>query len=108
FPATPSGGKRILRVFTNVNPDGRARSWRVGGRFEDVAGRFGPTLRLPLPLEAAMLRLFRITKSRRAPYDALMLQLHDAMKRDMEYQREASQTAVDFAAGATWIAFTDQ
>src|SRR5206468_2672383 len=37
FPATPSGGRRILRVFTNVNPDGRARSWRIGDEFERVA-----------------------------------------------------------------------
>src|SRR5262245_64954965 len=24
FPATPTGGRRILRVFTNVNPNGRS------------------------------------------------------------------------------------
>ncbi len=37
FPATPVQGRRILRVFTNVNPVGRPRSWRVGGDFEAVA-----------------------------------------------------------------------
>src|SRR5262249_8810889 len=30
FPATPVHGRRILRVFSNVNPDARARSWRIG------------------------------------------------------------------------------
>src|SRR5262249_44938841 len=40
FPATPTGGRRILRVFTNVNPDGRARAWRVGDDFTVVAHRF--------------------------------------------------------------------
>jgi hypothetical protein len=32
FPASPSGGRRILRVFSNVNPGGRARRWRVASR----------------------------------------------------------------------------
>src|SRR5215831_4632370 len=48
FPATPSGGRRILRLFTNVNPEGRARTWRIGGEFEPVARRFAGRLRLPV------------------------------------------------------------
>jgi len=108
FPATPSGGRRILRVFTNVNPDGRVRSWRIGGEFEEVARRFAPQLRLPVPGMSQLLRILRITKTTRTPYDALMLQLHDRMKADADFQANAPQTAVDFAAGSTWIAFTDQ
>jgi hypothetical protein len=107
FPATPVQGRRILRVFTNVNPHGHVRSWRVGEPFEAVAARFGPALRLPLPWSAALLRLARVTKSRRSAYDALMLRLHDRMKADAAYQAQAPQTPVDFHAGATWIAFTD-
>jgi len=108
FPATPSGGRRILRVFTNVNPGGRARSWRIGGEFEDVVRRFAPQLRLPLPGTLPLLRIFRMTKTRRTPYDALMLQLHDRMKADADFQANAPQAAVDFPAGSTWVAFTDQ
>jgi len=108
FPATPSGGKRILRVFTNVNPDGRARSWRIGDDFEAVASRFAPQLRTPLPGSGRLLRLFRITKTTRSAYDALMLQLHDRMKADEDFQAHAPQTAVDFPSGSTWMAFTDQ
>ena len=37
-----------------------------------------------------------------------MLQLHDLMKADTEYQQGAVQTRVEFPAGSTWIAFTDQ
>ena len=37
-----------------------------------------------------------------------MLQLHDAMKEDEEFQARSPQTAVDFPAGSTWLAFTDQ
>ena len=108
FPATPSGGKRILRVFTNVNPEGRARSWRIGGEFEAVAARFVSKLRIPAPGSSQLLRLLRVTKTTRSPYDALMLQLHDLMKADDDFQAHTPQTAVDFPAGSTWMAFTDQ
>jgi hypothetical protein len=108
FPATPVQGRRILRVFTNVNPEGRSRSWRIGEPFEAVAARFGGQLHLPLPFTSTLLRLARITKSRRTPYDALMLQLHDRMKADLAYQAGCPQTTIDFPAGCTWIAFTDR
>lgn len=108
FPATPSGGRRILRLFTNVNPDGRARVWRVGDDFEAVASRFAPRLRVPLPGVAHALALLRVTKSPRTPYDALMLQLHDRMKEDGDFQSTSPQQTIDFPAGATWLCFTDQ
>lgn len=108
FPATPVHGRRILRLFTNVNPHGLPRRWRIGEDFESVAGRFARLLRLPLPGTGAILRLLHVTKSRRSAYDALMLQLHDRMKADTAYQVSAPQTEIDFPAGSTWIAFTDQ
>ncbi len=108
FPATPSGGRRILRVFSNVNPDGKPRAWRVGGEFESVARRFADGLSLPLPGSGQLLALLRVTKSPRSVYDALMLQLHDRMKGDEEFQRSSLQWAIDFPAGSTWLAFTDE
>jgi hypothetical protein len=108
FPASPVQGRRILRLFTNVNPEGRPRSWRVGDAFEHVARRFAPALGRPLPGSGALLQLLHITKSRRTAYDALMLQLHDRMKSDAEFQSSSPQVAFDFAPGSTWIAFTDE
>ncbi len=108
FPASPVRGQRILRVFANVNPQGRPRSWRIGEDFDSVARRFAPRLRVPMPGTALMLRACGVTKTRRSAYDAMMLQLHDAMKSDASYQVDAGQTAFDFPAGSTWIAFTDQ
>ena len=108
FPATPTGGRRILRVFTNVNPDGKARAWRVGGDFESVARRFADTLSVPLPGSGHLLALLRVTKSPRSAYDALMLQLHDRMKGDEDFQAGSPQWAIDFPAGSTWLAFTDE
>ena len=107
FPASPVQGRRILRVFSNVNPEGKPRRWRVGDEFETLIDRFGALLALPWPGQAAILSLLHITKSRRTPYDALMLQLHDRMKADPDFQQHSAQTTVDFPAGTTWLTFTD-
>jgi hypothetical protein len=107
FPTTPVQGRRILRVFANVNPQGRPRSWRLGDTFDEVARYFASKLQMPVPGAGALLRLLRITKTQRSPYDALMLQLHDRMKEDTAYQERAPQTAFDFPAGSAWMVFTD-
>ena len=108
FPATPVQGRRILRVFANVNPQGRARSWRVGEDFAALAARFAPALRMPLPGAAGLLQVLHLTKTRRSLYDAFMLQLHDRMKQDTAYQASAPQMPFDFPPETAWMAFTDQ
>ena len=107
FPATPVQGRRILRVFANVNPQGRPRSWRIGDSFAASAGYFAPRLRMPWPGSGVVLSALRVTKTPRSAYDALMLQLHDRMKEDAAYQQRAPQTACDFPSGSAWMAFTD-
>jgi hypothetical protein len=47
---------------------------------------------------AAMCLRGCITKPPRTPYDALMLQLHDRMKEDAEFQATSPQVRVPFAA----------
>ncbi|MGA3169887.1 MAG: Kdo hydroxylase family protein [Chthoniobacteraceae bacterium] len=107
FPSTPTHGNRILRLFCNVNPDGRPRVWRVGEPFEQVAEKFAPNLKRPAWGSSALLQLFGVTKSRRTEYDHLMLQLHDEMKRDSHYQTEVSQTECRFPGGSAWAVFVD-
>jgi hypothetical protein len=108
FPSNPMCGTRLLRVFTNLNPEGKPRRWRVGEPFEDFARKFLATVPAPLPGSSALLHWLRITKARRSAYDHYMLQLHDLAKADLVYQKEAPQTAVDFAPGTTWVVFSDQ
>jgi len=108
FPSAPTRGNRILRVFANVNPEGRPRVWRVGEAFESVAKRFVPSVKRPLPGSASLLHLFRITKSRRSEYDHYMLQIHDLMKASERYQTEVDQVTHEFPAGSAWMAFADQ
>jgi hypothetical protein len=108
FPSNPTRGNRLLRVFHNLNPDGVPRHWRVGEPFEDFARRFLPAIPRPTPGSAALLHALHITKSRRSAYDHYMLQLHDRVKADATYQREAPQTSIDFAPGTTWVVYSDQ
>jgi hypothetical protein len=108
FPSRPNYGERILRVFANVNPDGIPRVWRVGEAFEDVARRFVPRAKPYSAWQARALRALHVTKSLRSEYDHLMLQLHDGMKSDPDYQRDAPQVTMPFPAGSAWVCFSDQ
>ncbi|MGH8540676.1 MAG: Kdo hydroxylase family protein [Stenotrophobium sp.] len=108
FPATPVQGKRLLRVFTNVNPNGRSRHWRTGEAFVDVARRFTSQFN---PAPAALRRLMqwvKLTKTYRTAYDDLMLRTHDAMKMDVEYQKAVKAEEIHFQPGQTWIVYSDQ
>ena len=108
FPSNPMHGTRLLRVFCNVNPNGRPREWRVGEPFEAHAKRYLPSIRRPLPGSAWLLERTGITKRRRTEYDHVMLQLHDRAKADATFQTSSPQARVDFAPGTSWVVFSDQ
>jgi hypothetical protein len=108
FPSSPVQDKRILRVFSNVNPEGLSRRWRLGESFEKVASRYLPSLSSPVWGISQFLQLCGVTRSRRSAYDHFMLQLHDRMKADMDYQLNSGQMNYEFPAGSTWITYTDQ
>ncbi|MBX9382460.1 Kdo hydroxylase family protein, partial [Serratia marcescens] len=108
FPSRPNYGERILRIFTNINPHGEPRQWRVGEPFPELAERFMPRLARYSALSSWLQHQVRITKTRRSHYDHLMLQLHDAMKADGDYQQRGPQLALAFPPGSSWICFSDQ
>ena len=106
FPARPTGGARLLRVFANV---GRApRVWNTGEAFEDVARRFLPSIGRPLPGVSVIAAALRFTRGRRTAYDSIMLRLHNAMKRDEAYQRETPRRTIAFDPSTFWTCFSDQ
>ncbi len=108
FPSRPNQGERILRIFTNINPHGEHRQWRVGEPFPQLARRFIPRLPRYSPLSSWLQHKVGITKRRRSHYDHLMLHLHDAMKADQNYQQQGPQLALDLPPGSSWICFSDQ
>lgn len=108
FPSNPTQGQRILRVFCNINPDGKPRTWRIGESFEEVVKKFIDKISPPIPGFSSLLKLFKITKSLRTPYDHYMLHMHNKMKENDHYQKSVSQEEILFPAGSAWIVYTDQ
>jgi hypothetical protein len=97
FPSNPTHGRRILRVFANVDPSGAARVWEVGeDGFLTARGR-----------TAGLKTALGITRGRQSAYDQVMLQLHDAAKLDDAYQAATARRRVAFAAGGMWAVYTD-
>jgi hypothetical protein len=107
FPSQPVQGRRILRLFHNLNPVGEPRVWEVGEPFADHAARFLPRIAGRPRAPGWALQALGLTKGRRSPYDALMLDLHDAAKADDRYQAQAPRRTLTFAPGAVWAVFTD-
>jgi hypothetical protein len=108
FPSTPTRGRRILRFFSNIDPSGKARIWRVGEPFQDFAQKLLPSLGPPVWGVAWLLAAVGATRGRRSAYDQLMLRLHNRAKRDFFYQQGALQVEIAFPARTSWLCYTDQ
>ena len=107
FPANPVQGRRILRVFANVDPSGDERIWEVAEEgFEPFAARFLPRS-VPAGRSGWLMQRLGVTKGRRTAYDEVMLRLHDRAKLDDVFQAHARKRRLAFPAGSTWIVFTD-
>ncbi len=114
FPTRPTNGDRILRLFTNINPQ-QSRIWLTAAPFEAIAKHFSEKIGLPKaarkdPISRAV-RGFAgalgIPGARRSPYDQFMNRCHNAMKEDADFQEQAPKQRCEFPADSTWIVFTD-
>ena len=108
FPSNPTGGKRILRFFTNINLENQSRVWQIGEPFNDLVNKLGPRLPNSFPGLSYFLNMVGITKNFRTKYDHYMLKLHNLMKKDELYQKSVPREEVSFLPGSSWIVFTDQ
>ena len=108
FPSSPVQGRRILRVFSNVNPAGRERVWEVGNDdFETFARSRSDLLKGRSEAVRGLMQALKVTRGRRTAYDQAMLELHDGAKLDDAWQAAAPRTRVAFPAGSSWIVYTD-
>jgi hypothetical protein len=117
FPTRPTRGWRILRFFHNIHPT-RTRDWVVGDPFPRIVGVFSPSkLATPQP-DGAVIRAAKqlaemtglahlVPQWKRTPYDAFMMQLHNTMKEDSEFQAKCAREDVKFAPGSSWMVFTE-
>src|SRR5262245_16825771 len=104
----PTEGRRVLRMLTNIDPEGRPRVWQFGEEaFEPFARRLMPQLRHEIPGSGWLLEKLGITKARRTPYDHLMRQLRNLTKVDTDYQNGAPCKVMECSTGSTWLLSTD-
>ena len=108
FPSKPTHGERILRVFTNVNPDNKPRVWKIGEPFSDMAAKFIQKVPRYSKTQSKLTYLLGITKTMRGEYDHTMLHLHDLVKADLDYQLNEPQMIFEFPANSSWIVYSDQ
>ncbi len=117
FPTRATRGNRILRFFTNINPE-EPRHWVVGKPFsESVSGWLAAGMALPQPRESPGSALKRnLARAARrvglpvpAPsrYDDFMLGLHDFLKASWSYQRDCEKETCFFSPGSSWMVYTD-
>jgi hypothetical protein len=114
FPSRPTNGRRILRLFVNINPT-EPRVWVTSEPFGKLLERFGEAAGLPSgqgtgwpwKLGSSMLGLFSPARARRSVYDAFMLRFHDYLKAKDDFQEHGPKRFWSFAPGSAWLVFTD-
>ncbi len=116
FPTRPTRGARILRVFTNINPEA-PRVWRTGAPFHELApeqAKAAGLERFAVKAKSGLRPLARAAKTAlaslvpdRSAYDEFMLHFHDWLKANAAYQRDGVRMAEEFPPNSTWLVFTD-
>jgi hypothetical protein len=114
FPSRPTNGKRLLRVFVNINPSD-SRVWMTSDPFPVLFERYAEEAGMPgqsrerwlRRLTQAVARLVRPKRPRRSTYDAFMLRFHDFLKRNEDFQETCSKRFWSFPPGSAWMCFTD-
>ena len=118
FPTRPMNGKRILRFFTNINPQ-EPREWITGKSFSELIEEVGPKIGFPKKISHSLLQsLIRKGKTKikkmgcpvslRSPYDEFMLKFHHYLKENEEYQQKEKKDYWSFSSHSCWAVFTDQ
>lgn len=116
FPTRPTGGDRILRFFTNLNPT-QSRVWvtsepfpALAKAFVEEAGMLDAARRVPSPFRRAfecLERVFRPGRSKTSRYDMLMHRFHNFLKENRKFQESWPKTRFEFAPKSSWLVFTD-
>jgi hypothetical protein len=112
FPTRPTHGARILRVFANINPS-VGRVWNVGEPFHDFLPklmrkkRIGPSTSVLGRALAHVVSRIGLPIPDRSPYDEFMLYLHNWLKENSDFQKNAPKQQLVFPPGSAWMVYTD-
>ncbi len=114
FPSRPTRGRRILRLFVNLNPTD-PRVWVTSATFAQVFAHYGRAVGLPgsaadgwaRRLGHGLLSLFQPGAGERTPYDSFMLRLHHFLKTCDAFQESSPRRLWHFPPASAWLMFTD-
>ena len=113
FADRPSHGRRILRLYVNINAT-EPRVWQTSERFAELLMRYQSRHRVPMRTEAewceplsGLQRLLHRDWSGRPAYDAFMLALHNHLRADEEFQEKAQRRLWNFPPLSVWALFSD-
>src|SRR5262249_19918299 len=109
FPGRPARGRRILRVFANINPT-EPRVWVTSDPLPALVARYRAQVKGQVSLRdlgIKLLELFRGPEARRGPSDWFLLRLHDYLKGTQRFQTQGNRRLWHFPPGSVWLAMTD-
>ena len=117
FPTRPIYGDRILRTFINLNPT-QGRVWNTSDTFEQLALKFHGQVNAPDDLNkvcaqnnlspfTAIGKLLGLKLNGSSPYDSWMLNFHNFLKENDEFQKTCRKDKWEFPPNSSWIVFTD-
>jgi len=119
FPTRPTNGDRILRFFTNINPE-QPRVWLTGQTFEVLAEQYAAQAGLPSAgaqhtgvvqsfarLGRSVAKALHLPVTTRSAYDDFMLRFHHFLKENTQFQQSCPKTRHEFPPGSCWMVFTD-
>jgi hypothetical protein len=113
FPTRPTGGRRILRLYFNINATD-PHVWATSERFPQLLARYAARHRVPVRTRHewmasahSMVRLFTGRGPVRSAYDAWMLRLHHFLKEDEGFQAQPARKMWSFPPRSMWLLFSD-
>jgi len=115
FATRPIYGDRILRTFTNINPE-QNRVWKTSDTFEQLLETYKNVMPKPLKFkskderESLITRLYSMLGLKAAgtsPYDKYMLDFHNFLKENGYFQTNCRKDTWEFPPNSSWMVFTD-
>jgi hypothetical protein len=108
FPSRPTHGRRLLRLFVNINLD-EPRIWVTSETFPALLDRYGHEFGLSGRQAGWLGRLGHrlIGRAPRSTYDTFMLGFHNFLKRNHHFQERGPKKYWTFPPGSAWLVMTD-
>jgi hypothetical protein len=114
FPDGASRGRRLLRLFVNLNPN-EPRVWATSDGLARLLDRFGEKIGAPVGEDSSwawqvrqgVLGLLDARQRGRSAADEFLLRLEGCLKANDWFQEKGPKRFWHFAPGSAWLTMTD-